>query len=228
MTAQTDSGISVHSVLMLTNLEHGQSNVFLATTPAIPKAEPSVEVHFATFGSLEGSIGVVSEHTRRPAPNARPIVYHEIQGISGRQGLQNYIERHSIPARTGYFPDSISTLLSFSTTKQAIQDILPAFVPYTDEESGEIVISIIDIIQHVNADLVVLDPPMMAGLTALWHLHVRYTVLSPNTIKDFAAFEQPRGVRFWKYPTLFTRYSYPVPWYLIPLNIYFLFYMAYL
>ncbi|RSM12640.1 hypothetical protein CEP52_002412 [Fusarium oligoseptatum] len=228
MSTRTTPVMSKRKVLMLTNVEHGQSNVFLATAQAILEADPSVEVHFATFGGLEGSVAEVSEHTRRSTPNARPIVYHEIQGISGRQGLQNYIERHSIPARPGYFPDSVSTPLSFSTTKRAIRDFLPAFIPYTGEELGEIVTSIIGIIKDVDADLVVLDPLLTAGLTAVWHLQVKYMVLSPNTIKDFAASEQPRGVRFWKYPALFTGYSYPVPWHLIPLNIYFLFYMAYL
>ncbi|KAJ4172088.1 hypothetical protein NW754_007686 [Fusarium falciforme] len=228
MTTQCTPAIGVRKVLMLTNIEHGQSNVFLATAQAILETHPGVEIHFATFRGLEGSVAEVSEYARRSKPMARPIVYHEIQGISGRQGLQNYIERHSIPARPGYFPASVSTPLSFSATKQAIKDFLPAFIPYTGEELGDIVTSIIGIVKDVNADLVVLDPLMTAGLTAVWHLHVKYMILSPNTIKDFAASEQPRGVRFWKYPALFTGYSYPVPWHLIPLNIYFLFYMAYL
>ena len=200
MTAQATPAISMRKVLMLTNIEHGQSNVFLATAQAILEADPGVEIHFATFRGFEGSVAEVSEYARRSTPMARPIVYHEIQGISGRQGLQNYIERHNIPARAGYFPDSVSTHLSFSATKQAIKDFLPAFIPYTGQELGEIVTSIIGIIKDVNADLVVLDPLMTAGLTAVWHLQVKYMVLSPNTIKDFAASEQRRGIRFWKYP----------------------------
>lgn len=185
---------------MLTNVEHGQSNIFLATAQAILEADPGVEIHFATFAGLEGSVAEVSEHIQRSTSAARPIVYHKIQGISAGQGLQNYIERYNIPARPGYFPDSVSTPLGFSATKQALKDFLPAFIPYTGEELGEIITSIIHIIQHVNADLVVLDPLMTTGLTAAWHLQVKYMVLSPNTIKDFAASEQPRGVRFWKYP----------------------------
>ncbi|EEU37048.1 uncharacterized protein NECHADRAFT_52204 [Fusarium vanettenii 77-13-4] len=220
--------IDTRKVLMLTNIEHGQSNVFLAAAQAILEADPSVEVHFATFRGLEGSVAEVSEYARGSTPGVRPIVYHEIQGLSYRQGLQNYTERHNIPARPGYFADSVSTPLSFSATKQAIRDFLPAFIPYTGEELGEIVASIIGIIKDVNADLVVLDPLMTAGLTTVWHLQVKYMVLSPNTIKDFAAAGQPRGEKFWKYPALFTGYSYPVPWHLIPLNVYFLFYMAYL
>lgn len=196
----TQSTPVMRKILMLTNIEHGQSNVFLATAQAILEADPSVEIHFATFRGFEGSIAEVSEYARRSTPNARPIVYHEIQGISARQGLQNYIERHNIPAKPGYFPDSVSTPLSFSATKQAIKDFLPAFIPYTGKELGDIVTSIIGIIKDVNADLVVLDPLMTAGLTAVWHLHAKYMILSPNTIKDFAASEQPRGVRFWKYP----------------------------
>jgi hypothetical protein len=200
MTTQSTPAIGVRKVLMLTNIEHGQSNVFLATAQAILEADPGVEIHFATFRGLEGPVAEISEYARRSTPMARPIVYHEIQGISGRQGLQNYIERHNIPARPGYFPDSVSTPLSFSATKQAIKDFLPAFIPYTGEEMGDMVTSIIGIVKDVNADLVVLDPLMTAGLTAVWHLHVKYMILSPNTIKDFAASEQPRGVRFWKYP----------------------------
>ncbi|KAM0430037.1 hypothetical protein ACHAPT_006043 [Fusarium lateritium] len=227
MSAQSTPG-SKRKVLMLTNIEHGQANVFLATAHALLQADPSVELHFATFGGLEGSVAAVSEHAQRCAPNAQPIIYHKIQGISSRQGLQSYIENNSIPARIGYFPDSVCTPLNFSTTKWALRDTIPAFVPYTGPQLVEVVTSIINIVQEVNADLVLVDPIMAAGLTALWHLQVKYMVLSPNTIKDFAASSQPRGARFWKYPALFSGYSYPVPLHLVPLNVYFLFYMVYI
>ncbi|KAF5005078.1 hypothetical protein FDECE_8495 [Fusarium decemcellulare] len=215
-------------ILMLTNVEQGQSNVFLATAHALLQADRNVEVHFATFGGLEESVAAVSEYARRARPEAQPIVYHKIRGISMRKGIQACVEANNIPARAGYFPASFSTSLSFSTTKLALRHSIPTFIPYTGEQLGEIVTSIIDIVQEVDADLVVVDALMTAGLTALWHLKVKHILLSPNTIKDFAASAQPHGESFWKYPALFSGYPYPVPWHLIPLNVYFLFYMAYI
>ncbi|KAK7431023.1 hypothetical protein QQZ08_002553 [Neonectria magnoliae] len=216
-------------VLMLTNIELGQSNVFLATAHALLHLNPHVKVHLATFGGLEESVASVSEHARKTTPRAQPIVYHRIQGMSMREGIQDYIERNKIPSRAGYyFPESFSVPLNFSVTKRALRDSIPIFVPYTGSQLVEIVSSLISIIQEVNADLVVVDALMTAGLTALEHLRVKYICLSPNTIKDFAASAQPRGESFWKYPALFSGYSYPVPLHLVPLNIYFLLYMTYI
>ncbi|KAK7418134.1 hypothetical protein QQX98_004109 [Neonectria punicea] len=216
-------------VLMLTNIELGQSNVFLATAHALLHLDSRVEVHLATFGGLEESVASVSEHARETTPSAQPIVYHRIEGMSMREGIQDYIKRNKIPSRAGnYFPESFSAPLNFSVTRRALSDSIPIFVPYTGKQLAEIVSSLISVIQEVNADLVVVDAIMTAGLTALWHLGVKHICLSANTIKDFAASAQPRGESFWKYPALFSGYSYPVPLHLVPLNIYFLFYMTYI
>ena len=39
-------------ILMLTNSEHGQANVFLATSRAILAIDPDVEIHFASFKAI--------------------------------------------------------------------------------------------------------------------------------------------------------------------------------
>ncbi|KAM5349409.1 hypothetical protein ACJ41O_005914 [Fusarium nematophilum] len=215
-------------ILMLTNIERGQSNVFLATAHALLHLSPHVEVHLATFEGLEEAVASVSEHALKSAPSAQPIVYHRIQGMSMREGIEDYVRRNKIASRDGYFPESFSTPLGFSATKRALRDAIPIFVPYTGRQLAQVVSSIIGITQDVDADLVVVDALMTAGLTALWHIGVKHICLSPNTIKECAGSRQPRGEGLWKYPALFSGYSYPVPLHLVPLNVYFLLYLTYI
>jgi hypothetical protein len=199
MASPSMSG-KARKILMLTNSDHGQCNVFLATAHALLQLDQDVEVHFATFTGLEKSVASVSKHAQSTAPNARPIVYHKINGLSMEDGIRDYMARNNVKCKTGYFPQSFLAPLSFSTTKKALKDSIPIFVPYTGPQLVEIVSSISSIIQEVEAELVVVDGLMTAGLTALWPLDVKYMCLSPNTIKEFAAADQKHGERFWKLP----------------------------
>ncbi|KAK2473807.1 hypothetical protein H9L39_13767 [Fusarium oxysporum f. sp. albedinis] len=52
-------------------------------------------------------------------------------------------------------------------------------------------------------------------------------VLSPNTIKKFAVPVQPKLAALWKYPIACSALPYPIPWSLIPWNIYFGFVAGY-
>ncbi|KAJ2965287.1 hypothetical protein NQ176_g10688 [Zarea fungicola] len=47
-----------------------------------------------------------------------------------------------------------------------------------------------------------------------------HAFITPNTLVDNFPHVQPRGKMFWKYPALSSGFPYPVPWKLIPLNVY--------
>lgn len=199
MVAQTPS--RPRKILLLTNIDRGEANVFLATSHALLQLDPDVEIHFATFGGLEESITSAWEHARQTAPQANPIIFHEIKGLSMAEGLKDYFTKNQqVPHRKGYLPESFLAPLGFSNTKRAIRDMIPIFVPYSGPQLAEIFLSIVEIIEKVDADQVVVDSLMTAGLTACYHLGVKFTCLSPNAIKEFAASTQPWGAALWKFP----------------------------
>ena len=187
-------------ILLLTNIDRGEANVFLATSHALLQLDPDVEIHFATFTGLEESVTSVWQHARRTVPQAKPIIFHEIKGLSMADGIKGYFSRSQVPCRKDYLPESFLAPLGVSNSKRAIQDMIPIFVPYSGPQLVEIFSSIVEIIKKVDADQVVVDSLMTAALTACYHLEVKFTCLSPNAIKEFAASTQPQGAALWKFP----------------------------
>ncbi|RYP03313.1 hypothetical protein DL765_010540 [Monosporascus sp. GIB2] len=190
-------------ILLLTNVERGEANIFLATCHALLHREPNIELHFATFKGLEESITSVWETARLNLPQVKPIVFHQIKGLSMADGLRHFFANREseIPLEDDYLPKSFLKPLRLSSTKRAIHDSIPIFVPYEGPRLAEIFSSIVDIIKKVEADLVVVDTLMTAALTACYHLGIKFICLSPNAIKEFAAPLQPRAASLWKYPT---------------------------
>ncbi|CAG8072578.1 unnamed protein product [Penicillium salamii] len=208
-------------ILLLTNVERGEANVFLATCDALLRLSPNLELHLATFGGLEDAVASVGQHVRESVPQAKPITFHKINGTSMEDSLRQYFVREKVPTRAGYPPNSYLERPGILNTVRAVRDTIPVFVPYNGPQMVEIFTSICDTIKKVDADLVVVDSLMTAGLTACYHLKIKFTCLSPNSIKDFAASVQPKAAGLWKVPALFSGYKFPVPWYRWPLNVYF-------
>ncbi|PHH88863.1 hypothetical protein CDD83_6953 [Cordyceps sp. RAO-2017] len=218
---KSSRSVGSRKVLFLTNIENGESNVFLATSQALLELDPDIEIHFATFRGFEESIIKTWQQTRQTAPRAKPIIYHEIKGKSMLEGVKNcFASGREHYERQDNMPESFTYPLRFSTTIRAIRDTVSIFLPYSGSEFFEIFSSVLEIISQVSANLVVVNSLMTPALTACFHLRVRSMCLSPNTIKDFAAQSQPFTTRL-RYPALFSGFSYPVPWTQVPLNLFY-------
>ncbi|KAK6066196.1 UDP-glucoronosyl and UDP-glucosyl transferase [Seiridium cupressi] len=187
-------------VLMLTNVEFGESNVFLATARALLQQNPSVELHIASFCSLESSVHSLRENLQNSMPEVVPIRFHRIAGLNMTEALQQHFINRGTALTGGYLPKSFSSDLNFSGTLRAIRDAIPILIPYSGPELEKVVTSIVAIIGEVEADQVVVDSLMTPALTACYHLDIKFICLSPNSIKEFAASSQPWGAVFWRYP----------------------------
>lgn len=189
---------------MLSNTDRGEVNIFLATCASLYKANPDIEIHLATAADvkLDKDITAVWERAQRDVPGVKnPITRHVIDGISMREGMIQLWNRKKTKLLDGVFPASFAQPLGFSNTKQAIKDMMPILTPFTGPEMVTMVNSIESIIEKVNADIVMVDSLMTAGITAVWHLDVNWAVLSPNSIKEFAVPLQKGAPGLWKYPT---------------------------
>lgn len=91
-------------------------------------------------------------------------------------------------------------------------------VPWEPSEIADIYPQVVDIIRAVGPDLTVVDPLHVPALTAAFNSGLKWTVLAPNTIKDFAVPLQPRAAALWKYPVIGSALPFPVPWQYIPMN----------
>jgi hypothetical protein len=146
-------------ILLLTYVDRGQSNAFLATCHALLHADPDVELHFATFPGFKVAVASIWQHAQVTAPGARPIVFHKIKGLSMAEVMEHYYTSNKIQ-RKSFMPDSYTAPLGFLTTLQAIRDTLPIFVPYDGPQPTKVFSSIAEIIPAVSADLVVVDTLM--------------------------------------------------------------------
>jgi hypothetical protein len=183
-------------VLLLTNSEHGQANVFLATSYALLTLEDEdVEVHFASFPPIQAFVLATSDHAQRDKPGARPIIFHTIEGldmVSAWSRPEITAEREAVNVRR--------SILSLIYTIRRTLLLLKVTLPWTGPEFVQILRSVTDIVQSTQPDIIAVDPAFSPALTALRHINAKFLVLSPNTIKDFAMPFQPNGEALWKYP----------------------------
>lgn len=182
-------------VLLLTNSERGQANVFLATSYALlTLKDEDVEVHFASFPPIQSFVSATSEHARRDRPRARPAVFHAIEGVD----MVSAWTRPEIRAQQEALrnPGAVSLLHAIRRTLVLFRVTLP----WTGPEFVEILRSVVRIVRDVEPDVIAVDPCLSPALTALRYIKAGFVVLSPNTIKDFAMPLQPDGEALWKYP----------------------------
>ncbi|KAM0472233.1 hypothetical protein ACHAPX_008915 [Trichoderma viride] len=192
-------------VLFITDVEPGELNVFLATAQSVRDADITVEIHLATPPGFGDDVPAGAH-------------YHQINGLPMMQAVEDHFNRKQ---NGPTFPLSFVRPPGFSNTRKAIKDAAAVHMPYTGRQMVDLFASIVTIIRGVQPTLVVVNSFMAAGLTACYHLDVKFVCLSPKSIKDFAASEQPRGARLWKFPALFSGFPYPVPWHKALLNAYY-------
>ncbi|KAK7957842.1 Glycosyltransferase sdnJ [Apiospora saccharicola] len=206
-------------VLLLTNSEYGQASVHLAVAHTLAELyRGDVEVHLASFGPLTDLVRSASDYATQQYPGALPFIFHHIKGTDmsaawGRPELR--LEEYN-GLRPGFFntPKLLRLLLRLTSPWDG-----PEFVAIFEAVSALI-------LETVKPEVAAVDPAFSPAVTACVHTKTKFCILAPNTIKDFSMPFQPWGQAFWSYPALASGLPYPLPWYLVPLNIYFMLYIV--
>jgi hypothetical protein len=182
-------------VLLLTNSEHGQANVFLATGYALLVLEgEDVEVHFASFPPIQPFVSITSQHAHHDKPGSLPIVFHTIKGVDM---VSAWSRPEVLAEQAALTQPSIIPLIDAIKRTMVL---LKVTLPWTGPEFVQIMKSVIEIVHDVQPDIIAVDPAFSPALTALRYIKAKFIVLSPNTIKDFAMPAQPNAEALWKYP----------------------------
>ncbi|PHH75015.1 hypothetical protein CDD80_2710 [Ophiocordyceps camponoti-rufipedis] len=161
-------------ILLLTNEQPGQSNVFIAACEALLRMQPSAELELASYGELAEPVAAMNRRLAAAVPEARPVVFHRLRGLSPKEGLLEVMAQAGTDCQDGggLLPRSFFAPLSFSVTMRAIRDTMPIFMQYTPEHMVEAVASVEEVVVGVGADVVVVDSLLTPGLTACRHLGV--------------------------------------------------------
>jgi hypothetical protein len=194
MPSETTSKEPRKKILFFTNAEQGQATVFLATSYSILVNDPTVEIHFASFKPIKPSVDslynqAVNDASAKTPP--RPIIWHEIQATDYMTALLR--PEHKLLLHIWLGP-------GFFTTPLALWSIMRIIQPWTGEEFVQIFEETLRIVREVKPNIIAIDPILSPAITACRDSGIRFCVLAPNAIKDFAAGLQPGGQVFWKYP----------------------------
>ncbi|KAF5367769.1 hypothetical protein D9758_009823 [Tetrapyrgos nigripes] len=192
-------------MLLFTNAEHGQANVFLAV--AYELVLRNVDVHLASFPPLQKRLTQLGQRL----PEFEKVTFHPIAGASvedafGRMGRISVTELYHPPGVRG-------ALQSY----RYLENLL---FPWTAEEYHQQLLVIQGIVERVSPGMVILESSFKGPFDVCKKLGQRCVVLTPNSPKDFFGMTQPFLKGFWKYPVSSSGFPYPVPFTRIPANIY--------
>ncbi|KAF5982460.1 UDP-glycosyltransferase 84B2 [Fusarium bulbicola] len=207
-------------LLLFTNSDFGQANVVLATAHKLALACEDVEIHIASFQDLRSGVGDASRFMQATATQQkkkipRPFVFHEIEGTSWGPATKR-------PEMAIFETLELTPGLVNSAKGVAI---LPAvMIPWSPREFLDIYKETERVFDEVKPDLTIVEQLFTQGLTFCHHRGVRWMVLSPNTIKEFAVPVQPKLAALWN---ACSALPYPIPWSLIPWNVCFGFVAGY-
>lgn len=177
-------------VLLLVTGEFSQANVHLSTAHALLQVDPNVEVHFGSFKEIRDDVQATSDYALKSCPEGRkPIVFHELHAL----GYKPAVMRHMNDVY-GYF----TTPPTFSRLPHVFSQLPLLMCPWDAQETVSFYQETERIIQEVQPDVVAVDNFLVPALTACRHLGVKFSILTPNSFKEFLSS-----------PELF----YKLPWY---------------
>jgi len=172
-------------ILFFTNSDYGQATAILATVYELMILAKDVEIHIASFEGLQHAAVETNQLALDNCPGEPPL----------RLGFHRLRGRSQFEAATGSDVDIFKaydrppTFFNAARTILCIEGIIQ---PWSLDEFADLYQQSLDILKHVEPDLTVVEPLFTPGLTLCNHQGIKWIVLSPNTIKDFAVPMQPR------------------------------------
>ncbi|QDS68200.1 hypothetical protein FKW77_010548 [Venturia effusa] len=200
-----------NTALFISNAEYGQLNVNLAAAQALLLHHPNVEIHFATFGSRAKDIASINKYARLKRPTARSIIFHEVKSAPSYGDMMT---------AKGYTVESTINPPGYRGCAHLFREIQRVLYAWSGPQHIALFEELSRLIHEVNPSVVMVDTMFGPSMDAVRELDRRYAVLSPNALLTNFAEMQPYLSFLWKYPALGSAHPYPVPWHLIPLNIY--------
>ncbi|THU81034.1 UDP-Glycosyltransferase/glycogen phosphorylase [Dendrothele bispora CBS 962.96] len=211
-----------NNILLITNSEYGQTGVFIALayelcTLTERDTDFEFHIHIASFDPLKPRIARLQQQLKYVDKDLENRVhFHSLPGICYIEKLWSLVGG----AKGLSHPPGLTGAVGNYQQMDAFM------IPWTVEEYREQLTVLEQIITDTNPVVILVDNLYRPGTDICEKMGKEYLVLSPNTGKEYAGNLQPYGQSLWKYPVLSSGYAYPVPWYLIPLNIYLTFRLA--
>jgi hypothetical protein len=219
------------NILMLTNSEYGQANIFMATAHSLLEKDPDVAIHIASYAELKPAVEGAAAFTRSTNKSAteQSIRFRSLPGMP----MFTALEQEKDPAKNWFHATSLSPGF-WNTPGVIIQYLRYLLLCWPADDFTMTFQAICDLIQELRPDVVAVDNLFAPGLTAAIHMSHRetpesapggrqypLTVLNPNSFRDWTSHVEPRGAILWKYPVGSSALPIPLPLWAIPLNLWY-------
>lgn len=167
------------TALFISNIEHGLSNVHIATASSLLENYPDIEVHYASFSGLGNKLARVSKFAQAKTPAAREITYHEIDGKAYFSILPLSIT-----------PPGSAGIANFSS------DVQTWISPWDVEEHMSIYNQIGALIDEIDPAVVVLDTLVRPAVDRIRDGNWMHAFITPQTTAENFIGDQPYGSMF--------------------------------
>jgi hypothetical protein len=200
-----------NTVLFLTNEHPGLYNVHLSTVYSLLEKHPEVIIHYASFPRVAGKIQHISSLAVKRGSKAKDVTFHTLTGLG-------YVE--TILKNMGGNQSNMTHGPGLEAGDHLAKSIGFYISPWEAEEYWTLYESCQRLIDEVDPAVVVLDTMFGPGIDATRDKDRLHALITPNILSDLLPAKQPAWTLFWKYPALGSGFPYPVPWRLIPANVY--------
>ncbi|KAF7550147.1 hypothetical protein G7Z17_g5916 [Cylindrodendrum hubeiense] len=200
-----------NTILFVTSELYGLANVHLATAYALLESHPDAEVHYASFPKFASRVKRTSSQAQRFNPEASEVIFHALNGRS-------YAEASPLAQSNG--SEKMVHSPGLKSAEGFCRILKLGLSPWPEDEYYDIYLSVRKLIDEINPAIVVLDMLLNPAVDATRDMHRAHAILTPNVLTGIAPAVQPGHKVLWKYPAIGSGYPFPVPWSLIPANIY--------
>jgi hypothetical protein len=160
------------SILFFTNSESGQANIVLATAYEL-LSYGNVDVHIASFASLENRVSDLKAGAYGSIPSNTSITFHAIVGLSMAEVIIRNFDANTLAHACGIK----AAVLQYPLVARLVTS-------WTANEYVQGYRSCLEIIKTVDPDVIVVEALCAQGREACVNLDRDYLILSPNSFRE--------------------------------------------
>jgi len=199
-----------NTVLFVTNEHPGFYNVHLSTLYSLLEKHPQIEIHYASFPKVAQRVQQISSLAVKRGSRAKDVTFYPLTGLGYVDTLAKFLGNQSTTThRPGLSAgDHFAKYMGFY------------IAPWPAEEYWTLYKSCDRLIDEIDPAVIIIDTFFGPAVDAARDKRRLHALITPNILSDLLPAKQPAWTLFWKYPALGSGFPYPVPWSLIPANVY--------
>ncbi|KFY25088.1 hypothetical protein V491_01899 [Pseudogymnoascus sp. VKM F-3775] len=199
-----------NTVLFVTNEHPGFYNVHISAVYSLLEKHPQIEIHYASFPKVEKRVQQISSLAAKRGSTAKDVAFYPLTGLGYVDTVEKFLGNQTF---TTHRP-------GLSAGDHFAKYMGTYIAPWSAEEYWILYESCDRLIDEIDPAVIIIDTFFGPAVDAARDRRRLHALITPNILSDLLPAKQPAWTLFWKYPALGSGFPYPVPWSLIPANVY--------